>query len=310
VHSRSGLGPPLANLSLARSDLLRHGERRADPDLLDRLLADPGTRVIDVADGRTPVDAESRLALRAPGPDDAAGRAAFLGEDVDGAAYVLVRQSDPGEGWLTLRDIGGQLDDRQAGLMAQAVSLANWHASHPFCPRCGAPTVPAQSGWIRVCTREGSEHYPRTDPAVIMAVVDDDDRLLLGHGTSWPVGRFSTLAGFVESGESLEAAVRREVAEEVGVEIGDVIYRGSQPWPFPASVMLGFRAYATTTEVRVDGSEVDDARWFTRASLDAAIASGELLISPSISIARRLIEDWYGGPIDGPTAWRPIAEES
>ena len=111
----------------------------------------------------------------------------------------------------------------------------------------------AQAGWTRVCTNEGSEHYPRTDPAVIMAVVDDDDRLLLGHGALWPAGRMSTLAGFVEPGESLEAAVRREVDEEVGITIGEVLYRGSQPWPFPASIMLGFRAHATTTEIHVDG---------------------------------------------------------
>jgi NAD+ diphosphatase len=155
-----------------------------------------------------------------------------------------------------------------------------------------------------VCTQEGSEHYPRTDPAVIMSVIDADDRLLLGHGAGWEQGRFSTLAGFVEPGESLEAAVRREVGEEVGVVIGDVIYRGSQPWPFPASIMLGFRAYATSTEIDVDGSEVDEARWFSRAGLDDAIAAGEVRLSPSISIARRLIEDWYGGPIDSPGWFR------
>jgi NAD+ diphosphatase len=298
VHTR--LGPPLAGLSLSRSDLLRHGERRNEPELLQQLLADPATRVVEVADGRTPVGvdgADLHLALRAPVASDDPGRAAYLGEDETGRAYVVLRSDQPGEGWRTLREVGAALDDREAGLLAEGVALANWHASHTHCPRCGAPTRVAQAGWTTVCTNDGSEHYPRTDPAVIMAVVDDRDRLLLGHGASWPAGRMSTLAGFVEPGESLEAAVRREVAEEVGLVIGEVVYRGSQPWPFPASIMLGFRAYAETTEVTVDGDEVDQARWFTRDSMLAAIAAGELLMSPSISIARRLIEDWFGGPI-------------
>jgi NAD+ diphosphatase len=299
VHTR--LGPPLAGLSLSRSDLLRHGERRTEPDLLARLLADSATWVLDVADGRTPVGVDGhghlRLVLRTPSSDDDPARAAYLGEDETGRPYVVLRGDRPGEGWQSLREVGAVLDDRQAGLLAEGVALSNWHASHTHCPRCGAPTEIAQAGWTTMCTNDGSEHYPRTDPAVIMAVVDAEDRLLLGHGTTWPPGRMSTLAGFVEPGESLEAAVRREVAEEVGLVIGEVAYRGSQPWPFPASIMLGFRAYAETTEVSVDGAEVDQARWFTRESMLDAIATGELLMSPSISIARRLIEDWFGGPI-------------
>jgi NAD+ diphosphatase len=305
VHSRDRLGPPLAGLALSRGDLHRHSERRTEADLLPRLLADPGTRVLEVAEGRAPVDADLHLVLRAPGATDEAARAAYLGDDPAGTSYVVVRGDAADEGWVTLRDVGAALDDREAGLLAEGVALTNWHASHHHCPRCGAPTQVAQAGWTTVCTNDGSEHYPRTDPAVIMAVVDDEDRLLLGHGRGWPPGRMSTLAGFVEPGESLEAAVRREVAEEVGLVIGAVVYRGSQPWPFPASVMLGFRAYAETTEISVDGSEVDQARWFTRESMLAAIAGGELLMSPSISIARRLIEDWFGGPIDAPGSFRP-----
>jgi NAD+ diphosphatase len=305
VQSRGGVGAPLADLALARADLHRRGELRTEPDLLSRLLADPATRVVAVADGRTPVTEDGRLALRAPGPADRAERAAYLGEDDTGTSYVGVRLDQPGEGWVTLREVGGRLSDREAGLLAEAVALANWHSTHQRCPLCGAATEPGQAGWTRVCTNDGSEHYPRTDPAVIMAVVDDDDRLLLGHGASWPAGRMSTLAGFVEPGESLEAAVRREVDEEVGVRIGEVVYRGSQPWPFPASIMLGFRAHALTTDIRVDGVEVDGARWFTRDSMLDAIATGELVLSPSISIARRLIEDWFGGPISSPEAFRP-----
>ena len=135
-----------------------------------------------------------------------------------------------------------RLDGAEAGLATTAVALDAWHDRHVRCPRCGAATRVEQAGWIRVCVVDGSEHYPRTDPAVIMAVVDDADRILLGHAAQWAPGRWSTLAGFVEAGESLEHAVRREVLEETGVVVGEVAYRGSQPWPFPASLMLGFRA--------------------------------------------------------------------
>ena len=156
------------------------------------------------------------------------------------------------------------------------------------------------AGWVRACTVDGSEHYPRTDPAVIMAVVDTDDRLLLGHATAWAGRRYSTLAGFVEPGESLEHAVRREVAEETGVVVGDVTYAGTQPWPFPASLMVAFVARALTTGIEVDGVEVEHAAWFTRAELASAVAAGRVVPPPDSSIARALVEDWYGGPLPEP----------
>ena len=138
-----------------------------------------------------------------------------------------------------------------------------------------------------------------------MTVTDADDRVLLGRQATWPERRFSTLAGFVEPGESLEAAVRREVLEEAGIVVGEVEYRGSQPWPFPASIMLGFRAHAETTELRPDGVELAEAHWWSREEFTADIASGALLVPPSVSIARRLIEDWYGGPLQrAGEAWR------
>jgi NAD+ diphosphatase len=188
---------------------------------------------------------------------------------------------------------------RDAGLGVTAVALAAWHASHRCCPRCGTPTVVGFSGWVRHCPNDGIDQYPRTDPAVIMAVVDDDDRLLLGHAAQWPERRFSTLAGYVEPGEGLEQAVRREVDEEVGVAVGEVTYRGSQPWPFPASIMLAFVARATSTEITVDGVEVTEARWFTRAELLAAASSGEVLLPSKASIARALVEEWAGEPLPG-----------
>jgi NAD+ diphosphatase len=161
-----------------------------------------------------------------------------------------------------------------------------------------------QSGWARSCPACGAEHYPRTDGAVIMAVTDADDRILLGRQATWPERRFSCLAGFVEPGESLEAAVRREVLEEAGVVVGEVTYRGSQPWPFPASLMLGFRGRALSTEITVDGTELAGARWWSREELALDIATGELLLPPAVSIARRLVEDWYGAPLrDGNEPW-------
>jgi NAD+ diphosphatase len=207
----------------------------------------------------------------------------------------------PGLRWAALREAGADLPARDAGLATTAVALDEWHTRHPRCPRCGAPTVPAQAGWIRVCTAEGSEHYPRTDPAIIVAVVDDEDRILLGHNAAWPKGRFSTLAGFVEAGESAEHAVTREVGEETAIVVDRVDYRGSQPWPFPASLMLAYRGHAATTDVTVDGHEVTEARWFTRDELKAAVTGGDVLLPMRTSVAYALITDWFGGPL--PTRW-------
>jgi NAD+ diphosphatase len=195
------------------------------------------------------------------------------------------------------------LDDAGAGLFTAALALTNWHATHTHCARCGTPTDIVQAGWLRSCPHCGAEHYPRTDPAVIMSVVDDAGRILLGRQAAWPPKRYSTLAGFVEPGESLEAAVRREVAEEASIQIGDVEYRGSQPWPFPSSLMLGFRAHALTTGAEADGVELASARWWTRQQFAADIAGRELMLPPRVSIARRLIEDWYGGPVDDAADW-------
>jgi len=314
----------LTGLPLSRATLDRAADRRGD-GLLPTLLADPATRVLEVASAQARVAGDPpQLVLRGPVAQDAERVAVFLGHEADGAGprvdhvAVAVPAPDPEpaasgwsdaaphqQGWAGLRQVGGLLGARDAGLLTEATAVLNWHATHPRCPRCGEPTVVVQSGWARHCPADGSDHYPRTDPAVIMTVVDDDDRLLLGSAAAWPTGRFSTLAGFVEPGEPLEAAVRREVAEEAGVVVGEVTYLGSQPWPFPASVMLGFRARALTTGIQVDGLEMEQARWFTRAELAAAVTSGEIVLPSRVSIARALVEEWYGGPIedDGGT-WR------
>jgi NAD+ diphosphatase len=257
----------------------------------------------------------------------------YLGDDASGREYVVLARTEPplkgsglpknlpkavpgdaadpaepplpGSRWAGLREVGVLLDDTGAGLLTTAIALSHWHAGHPRCARCGEPTAVIQAGWARSCPACGAEHYPRTDGAVIMAVTDDEDRILLGRQARWPERRYSCLAGFVEPGESLEAAVRREVFEEAGVVVGEVDYRGSQPWPFPASLMLGFRGRASSTEITVDGEELAQARWWSREELGLDIATGELLLPPEVSIARRLIEEWYGGPIrDAGEAWR------
>jgi NAD+ diphosphatase len=310
-------------LPLARAAIDRAAHRRGGPVLADA-WASGSTRVLLVRDGlvatRPGAEGSTELDLVPPlgiSPQPPAGNLhvpVFLGEDDDGAylALVVIEHDDldadaaavadlpvlRGRTWSTLRDVGHLLGDRDVDLAATGVALAAWHQRNRRCGRCGAPNVPAEAGWTRRCRVDGTEDYPRTDPAVIVAVTDDADRILLGHAARWPNRRFSTLAGFVEPGESAEAAVRREVAEEVSVEIGELEYVASQPWPFPNSLMLAFRARALTTEIAVDGAEMAEARWFTRAELQAAVHDGDVLLPMRSSVARVLIESWYGGPLD------------
>jgi NAD+ diphosphatase len=288
----------------------RAGHRRQDPELLPLLLKDPSTRVLELVGGRAEViesDREISLALRSPERQDVNRLSAFLGQDGEGTAYVGV-VDEPGDqsespGWRSLREVGALLSDRDAGLFATMLGLANWHEAHTHCPRCGATTEPDQSGWIRRCPKDGSEHYPRTDPAVIMAVTDATDRLLLARSPHWPEGRLSVLAGFVEPGESLEAAVGREVLEEVGVVVHQIRYLGSQPWPFPSSLMVGFTSRAVDPTLHLDMEEIVEAVWVARAELREMVLAGRFGISPTVSISRRIIEQWYGGPIDQLVEW-------
>jgi NAD+ diphosphatase len=199
----------------------------------------------------------------------------------------------------SLRAIGPSIAVDDSSLAVHAVGIARWHQMHRFCARCGAPSDVAQAGHVRVCPVCGAHHFPRTDPAVIMLITDDHDRALLGRQAAWPEGRFSTLAGFVEPGETLGDAVRREVMEEVGIEVGDVTYAASQPWPFPSSLMLGFVGRALKTEIRVDQDEIAEARWFSREEVTELTASGELLLPPDVSISRWLVKQWHGGDIHG-----------
>jgi NAD+ diphosphatase len=194
--------------------------------------------------------------------------------------------------FIELRNVGPLIDRDEGGALAYARAMTHWHATHQFCGSCGAPTESREGGHIRVCTNVecARHHFPRTDPAVIM-LVEKGDRVLLGRKAEWAPGRYSTLAGFVEPGESLEDAVRREVMEETGVVVSDVDYHSSQPWPFPASLMLGFFCKAETELIQRNDKELEDARWFTRQEL--LEGQGGLGIAPRpISIARRLIDDW------------------
>lgn len=183
-------------------------------------------------------------------------------------------------------------------LATTAVALAMWHELHPRCSLCGVPTELRQGGWVRRCPDDGKDHYPRTDPAIIVAITDPDDRLLLAHAAAWSPLRFSLLAGYVEPGESLEQAVHREVEEEAGIALTGVEYDGSQAWPFPGSVMVGFRARTEQAHFTLDEVEITEALWVTREELAAHVADGNMVIAPHGSIARRLIEQWYGGTLD------------
>ena len=286
--------------ALSRSAVDRDAAVRDDPAALDAAWADARVLVVEDASALVLEEERPRLVLldSAAAPD---GERFYLGRDADGPVFAVAGPVGRrlGARRLGLREVGALLDDRDAGLLTHAVGLANWHATHRRCPRCGAPTELVRGGSVRRCTEDGSDHFPRTDPAVIMLVHDGGDRCVLGRQTVWPPGRFSTLAGFVEPGESAEQAVVREVAEETGVACWGVEYVDSQPWPFPASLMLGFTARCDpgATPSPADG-ELAEARWFSRAELRGAAtwgaATGAVQLPSPVSIAHLLITRWVG----------------
>jgi NAD+ diphosphatase len=229
--------------------------------------------------------------------------AVYLGEAA-GVPYVAVRGERsltvggrPVDAWTGLREVGADLPDLDAGLLVQAIGILEWHERNRFSPLSGAATTIERHGWAQRDPETGIEVFPRTDPAVIMLVHDGADRVVLGRQAVWPPGRFSILAGFVEPGESAEAAVAREVAEEVGLRVDDIRYVGSQPWPFPQSLMLGFVARADgTDDLHLDPEEIEEARWFTRAELRAG--EGPRALPPPVSIARHILDRWVAGEFD------------
>jgi NAD+ diphosphatase len=297
-------GPPLSRATFDRAAHHRNDEE---------WLAEAWTRCRVVAvtpKSAAPTDLSSHLVYRSPSavPADAPRR--FLGIVDDVPYFAATVEPDDQDSWRTLREFGATADDLEAALVVSAIALEQWHQRHTHCPMCGRPTVESQAGWTRTCTADGRQHFPRTDPAVIMLIHDGGDLALLGRGPQWGEGRFSTLAGFVEPGESLEAAVAREVYEEVGVRITDIRYLASQPWPFPASLMLGFIARLDgDPSITLDPVEMAEAGWFTRAEIEQArdwtddlttpLAGEHRLraVPPHFSISRFLIDRWLAGEV-------------
>lgn len=274
-------------------------------------LADQGDEIPLIFLGRTP-DGRHHIAAAI----DQVPEAEAVAEAADGAAPIAVaidakRQTDAPDSsalptlpetvkWNDLRAFGQLLDDGTGALLAYARAMCWWHMTHRFCSKCGSPAQVTESGHSRTCSNPDCARtvYPRTDPAVIVAVTDGD-RILLGRQANWPPGMHSVLAGFTEAGESLEATVRREVAEESGIRVTDIRYRASQPWPFPQSLMLGFTARAVTTDILRNDDELEDASWYSREQLlavdpTAKPGDGVFCLPRVDSIARRLVEDWLG----------------
>jgi NAD+ diphosphatase len=321
------LDPPV----LSRSTVRRDEMQRTDLDAQLRGWSTARLVIVD-AEGRTPVEWDgdgppaggwdlmdgSGAHLRtSPTSGDAPTEGAVLLGETDGVAYWAIRgepevgpngvtstaeryAASPDQGdRVDLRTAGSALDALGAGLFVSAAAVLNWHDAAGFCPRDGSPTHPAAAGWMRICEAHGHEEYPRTDPAVICLVHDGADQVLIARQPVWPPGRFSVLAGFVEAGESLEACVARELHEEVGAEVTDIRYLGSQAWPFPRSLMIGFHALADpTVPLRPADGEIAEAKWITRAELRAALAHGDwgarapLLLPGRVSIARSMLESW------------------
>ncbi len=285
--------------ALSRSGVDRDAALRHDAAALDDAWARGRVLVVDGGTALVDEQQEHPALVLLPAEQAPPGDRLYLGSDGETGYFAVAAPLGRrlGARALALREVGALLDDRDAGLLVHAVGLAAWHETHPRCPRCGTPTVSVKGGSVRHCPQDGSDHFPRTDPAMIVLVHDGADRCVLGRQAVWPEGRFSTLAGFVEPGESAEQAVVREVAEETGVQVCDVSYVASQPWPFPASLMLGFtaRCAADAVPVAADG-ELQEARWFTRDELAQArtwgARGGGVQLPPPVSIAHLLITGW------------------
>ena len=288
--------------TFASGVLDRAGSQRTDPDWLERQLADPAARAVVASTEGPFLDCSTdppRLALLPLDAFGGSGEPILLGIAAEGPLFAVDvegRGDLPGLGGarsaVSLRDTGTSISREDASVLAYATSILNWHRNHRHCARCGNPTEIADAGHVRRCPACAALHHPRTDPVAIM-LVHDGDRVLLGRQARWRAGRWSTFAGFVEPGESLEEAVTREIEEESGVEVADLRYHGSQPWPFPASLMVGFHARYVAGEPSARDGELEDVRWFERAEL-AAIARGEsdLHLPPPVAISRQLIDEW------------------
>ena len=254
---------------------------------MDVLATRPDARELSWRDGFPELTAEGRLAWQPVTNADL-----FLGLDDGIPCFTAVREAKA-EAWSAFPLLAA-LEEQDAPLFAAALSLSRWHSRHRFCANCGAATQIIRCGWSRQCAACSAEHFPRVDPVVIM-IAEHKDRLLLGRQPRYPPGRYSALAGFVEVGENIEAAVRRELLEEAGVQVRDVSYVTSQPWPFPSSLMIGCHANAENSELKIDTTELDDARWFSRDEIAAALddaPDASFQPPPKSAIARTLLEHW------------------
>lgn len=293
----------------------RAAELRAEAGRVSALFRAASTRVLALADGRIGLrrgGGPSELGWLGPHAVEGCAPPVFLGLEGCEARFAITvtpaeqAQLEMREGleFRSLRHVAGTLDGASAGIGAYALAMHQWQGAHRFCGACGSPTITDHAGFRLTCGGCGRTHFPRLDPAIIVSV-RDGERCLLGRQPSWPAGRYSVLAGFVEPGEALEDAVAREVLEEAGVTVEQVAYRGSQPWPFPASLMLGFTARAKAPTLR-RGDELEDIAWFEPAELLGALAEGRVHLPPPLSISRFLIDEWL---IDttgrDPAAWEP-----
>jgi len=312
----------MSTLKPISAPLDRASELRSDEAALDRLWN--SAKIIRVSNSKLATDGKSLQFLSATeveklitskiftGGDkyflgiDTASKVAYFAWDCDEVGLPAGETST--EGLASLRELGATLDEFQLGISMHVIALSNWHRSHPHCSKCGAETKSTLGGSVRMCIKDQSQHHPRTDSAVIVLVKDKDDRILLGHQPIWPDGRFSTFAGFLEPGETFEQCVEREVFEESGVKVNEIKYLGSQPWPFPASIMIAFSAVVDDpSTAKADGVEITEVRWFSRAELKSSVADGSLLLPPTISVARKMIAMWFGPgaeKLTGGESWR------
>ncbi|MEN9707409.1 MAG: hypothetical protein RIS31_975 [Actinomycetota bacterium] len=279
------------SLPLAQSGLDRDYRFRDNPNW-DSEIADTA-EILIMHEGHVQLGVAGELKLFSTDQLDSFEPLAYLGKDQETGLAIILAESPSVEGeWHNLRKSGLGLSPRDAAIFTQGLALYNWHKTHEFCPRCGTRTVVERAGWSRRCPADNSELFPRTDPAIIVGVIDSEDRILLGSQGVWEENRYSILAGFVEPGESLEAAVAREMQEEAGILVANPIYLGSQAWPFPFSLMLGYTAQYVGGTVVPDGEEIVKLRWFTKSELKAEAKT--LLLPGKLSIARAIIEHWLG----------------